>query len=69
MILGGIDHTTYFRVDEKVLSLMCMIKNWILRLIKLIKRTFLSVEWKTVHLHKLVFLEKRMYFITIFHCS
>ena len=26
-ILGGICHTTYFHVDEKVLSLMCMIRE------------------------------------------
>ena len=26
-ILGGIGHTTYFHVDEKVLSLMCMIRE------------------------------------------
>ena len=26
-ILGGIGHTTYFHVDEKVLSLMCMIRK------------------------------------------
>ena len=26
-ILGGICHTTYFHVDEKVLSLMCMIRK------------------------------------------
>ena len=26
-ILGGIGHTTYFQVDEKVLSLMCMIRK------------------------------------------
>ena len=26
-ILGGIGHTTYFQVDKKVLSLMCMIRK------------------------------------------
>ena len=27
MILGGIGHTTYFHVDEKVLSLICVIRQ------------------------------------------
>ena len=27
MILGGIGHTVYFHVDEKVLSLLCMIRK------------------------------------------
>ena len=68
-ILGGIGHATYFHVDEKVLSLMCMIRKLDSEVNKNNQIKFLSVGWKTVHLHKLVFFEKRMYFITIFHRS
>ena len=63
-ILGGIGHTTYFQVDEKVLSLMCMIRKLDSEVNKTDQIKFFVCWMETVHLHKLVFFEKRMYFIT-----
>ena len=68
-ILGGIGYATYFHVDKKVFSLMCMIRKLDSEVNKTDQINFFSVGWKTVHLHKLLFFEKRMYFITILHGS
>ena len=72
-ILGGTGHSAYFHVDEKVLSLMCMIRKLDSEVNKTDQMKFfvcwMECIYLTVHLHKLVFFEKRMYFITTFHRS
>ena len=59
-ILSRWQKSTFFDVHDKKLD--SEVK-------KLIKSSFLSVGWKTVHLHKSLFFEKKKYFITILHRS
>ena len=46
---GIISCSTDFNIDEKVLSLLDKVENWILRWIELIWEGFLSLGWKTAH--------------------